>query len=416
MAGDRWTGARIERWLRGLRGRPPLAVVLGASVNGLSFVRSLARRGVPTLLLDSDPLIGRHTRHGRVQLLPSAEEYPEQWMELLEHVGSGVDDPPVLVTTSDVHGVLVAEHAEPLSRYFRFLIPSAATMERIVDKRSQYAIAEAAGIPIPKSHFPESLQGAADVAGQMSYPCILKPYKSHVARRKTAKKVAVVHSSEELIREYERIANAEVRYMIQEIIPGEDDALFGYLAFWDATGREHAWLTKRKLRQNPPHYGDGSLQITVEAPEVAALSRRLLKAFDYRGFVGVEFKYDARDQTYRLMEINPRTVSGNQLAISAGVDFPWIGYRYLTAADAAQVQSDRFRPGVKYVNEEWDFKAYLALRKSGQLTLWSWLRSLRGVEARAVLAWDDPLPLAAVIWRFLRAGIRQRLGSGDPHS
>ena len=123
--------------------------------------------------------------------------------------------------------------------------------------------------------------------------------------------------------------------MVQEIVPGDDTALFGYLAFFDEEGVEVAWLTKQKLRQHPAQFGDGSLQITVDAPEVAALSRRLLGAFDVRGFVGVEFKRDERSGTYYLIEINPRTVSGNQLAISAGVDFPWIGYRV----------SDRIAPG-----------------------------------------------------------------------
>lgn len=128
-------------------------------------------------------------------------------------------------------------------------------------------------------------------------------------------------------------------------------------------------MTNRKLRENPPHYGDGSLQVTVDAPEVAELSRRLLRAFNYRGFVGVEFKFDARDHTFRVMETNPRTVSGNQLAISAGVDLPWIGYQYLTGSDLGIALAKPFQPGVKYVNQEWDVKAYFALRKTGPLRL-----------------------------------------------
>ena len=157
--------------------------------------------------------------------------------------------------------------------------------------------------------------------------------------------------------------------MVQQIVAGEDRALFGYLAVWDSDGRELAWLTKRKLRQSPPGFGDGSLQVTVEAPEVAELSRRLLRAFDYRGFVGVEFKLDATTGTYHLMEINPRTVSGNQMAISGGVDFPWIGYRYLTGSEGGAEPARAFRPGVKFVNEELDVEAYLALRRSDGMTM-----------------------------------------------
>ncbi|UCF19798.1 MAG: ATP-grasp domain-containing protein [Gemmatimonadota bacterium] len=397
----------LEGWLRRTRGRRPPAIVLGGSVNGLSFARSLSRRGVPTLMLDSEPLIGTYTQHAETVLLPAADEQPEVWVETLERVGSRLDCSAAVFATSDVHGVLLAENEDALRSYYRFLIPGSLAMERIVNKRAQYGVAESVGIPIPRSEFPESVEEAARISKRFPYPCILKPYKAHVARKKVPKKVAVVDSPGQLVAEFGRLASPDVPYMVQEIIPGADSALFGYLAFWDAEGCERAWLTKRKLRQNPPHYGDGSLQVSAEAPEVAELSRRLLEAFDYRGFVGVEFKYDARDGSYKLMEINPRTVSGNQLAISSGVDFPWLGYLYLTGG-AAEMPAVSFQPGVKYVNEEWDLKAFLALHKTGDLTLRDWVRSLAGARARAIWALDDPLPLLVVGWRMLKAAARAR--------
>ncbi|HEY5596498.1 MAG TPA: ATP-grasp domain-containing protein, partial [Candidatus Bipolaricaulota bacterium] len=138
-----------------------------------------------------------------------------------------------------------------------------------------------------------------------------------------------------------------------------------------------------------------------------------LTAFSYCGFVGIEFKLDARDGTYRLIEINPRTVSGNQLAISAGIDFPWIGYQYLTGSGLEASPVTPFRPQVKYVNEEWDVQAYLALRRSGALSLRGWYDSLRGAQAWAIGAWDDPLPLVAGLWRFLCRTRSRTTGSPD---
>jgi predicted ATP-grasp superfamily ATP-dependent carboligase len=144
-------------------------------------------------------------------------------------------------------------------------------------------------------------------------------------------------------------------------------------------------------------------------PEVRALSLRLLEALNYRGFVAVEFKRDPRDGTYRLMEINPRTASGNQLAISAGVDFPWIGYQHLAATGPANTPPPPpFRVGVGWVSELWDLQAYLLLRRAGALSLRGWLRSVRGAEARALGAWDDPLPLLVATGGFLAGRIPGR--------
>ena len=66
-----WPGGerQLSRVLRRLRGRQRPAVVLGASVNGLSFARSLGRHGVPTLLADMEDTIGLRTRLAATLLL-----------------------------------------------------------------------------------------------------------------------------------------------------------------------------------------------------------------------------------------------------------------------------------------------------------------------------------------------------------
>ena len=194
---------------------------------------------------------------------------------------------------------------------------------------------------------------------------------------------------------------------VQEFVPGDDDALVGYLAFWDADGREHSWLTKQKLRQYPRLIGDGSFQASVIAPEVADLSRTLLRKFAYRGLVAVEFKHDCRDETYRLMEINPRTVSCNQLAIRAGVDFPWIVYQHLVHPGEPTAPTNSFRSGVKFVNEDWDFRAYRERRRDGDLTFWRWIRSLAGARAWAVVTPRDPRPFLSQVRAQLQSSFRK---------
>ncbi len=396
------TPRALRSWLAASHKRYPVAVVLGGSWSGLSFVRSLGRRGVPTLLLENDRFLGTYTRYARTVLLPPPDESPEAWIDLLEAVAEASGRPGVLFATGDAHTLLLSRNRDALSAHFRFLVPSAETVERILDKRQQYAVAETAGVPVPPVHFPRSVEELQALSAKIAYPVLLKPYVSHVARAAVGGKVIVAYSAPRLVADYAKCVALGVPMMVQEIVAGDDSALVGYLALFDREGRELAWLTKQKLRQNPPGFGDGSLQVTVDVPEVAELSRRLVAAFDYCGFASVEFKRDERDGTLYLIEMNPRTVSGNQLAISAGVDFPWIGYRYLTDSAGAAFPRPAFRPHVRYLNEELDPFAYIALRRSGALRLGQWLGSLRGVEARAIGAWDDPLPMLVGLWRVIR--------------
>lgn len=394
----------IDAWCRGLTGDRVPAVVLGASVNGLSFARSLGRRRVPVLLLDSQKKSGSYTRFATTAELDTPESRAEPWIEMLLQLGRRLPRRAVLFPTSDAFCVLVAESPQ-LRECYDFILPERSTLERIVDKHLQYQDAAAAGVPIPRTCYPADTDEARRLAKDLGYPCIVKPYKSHERRRLSfSGKVALVSSPSELARELDRFEGQALEVMLQEIVPGGDDELFGYLGFWDGEGRERAWLTKRKLRQST-RFGDGSFQEAVLEPQIAELSRRLLGAIGYRGFVGVEFRFDRRDGSYRLIEINPRTVSGNQLAISAGVDFPWLGYLYSTG-QLGETPASAFRPGTRYVNELWDLRAFLRLRKTDGLRFGSWMRSLITADAHALGAWDDPMPLLRTTGRLALTAVQ----------
>lgn len=146
-------------------GRPP-AVVLGGSANGLSLARSLGRRGIPTLMLDSERRLGTYTRFAAFGQLPPAASRPDAWIDLLTYAGQRLDRPAVLFATSDEHCLLAAEHSETLAAYFQFAIPEAATARQILDKRCQYEVARSAGIRVPESHYPDSVEAARTVAGR----------------------------------------------------------------------------------------------------------------------------------------------------------------------------------------------------------------------------------------------------------
>ena len=400
----------LDEWVQRLLPATPPAILLGiGSPNDLSMLRSFARRGIPTLHLVSGRLLGSFSRFGLRVRMPPVEREPEEWLRVLDRVASDLESPAVLFVLMDEHCEFVARNAERLCGKLRFVVPDADTVAGIVDKRRQYTAAEAAGVHVPVTFYPEDVAELGSLAPGLSYPVILKPYTSHIGRAQIGNlKVLVVDSPDELTAAFAACTASGVRFMVQQIVPGGDDAIFWYSGFWDEQGRERAWFTVQKLRQLPAGFGDGCLQQTIDAPAVAAASRRLLMAFRYRGLVMVEFKCDPRDGAQLLMEINPRTVSGNQLGITAGVDLAWIAYQHLLGLDGG-TRAPTFRAGVRYVNEEWDLLAFLEARTARRLTFGTWVRSLLGVRACAIAAWDDPGPLLMGVWRmFVRFCLRRK--------
>ena len=126
------------------------------------------------------------------------------------------------------------------------------------------------------------------------------------------------------------------------------------------------------------------------------MSRKLLAAFDYRGFAHVEFKFDQRDNSFRLMEINARTGQSSQQGIAAGIDLPWIAYSYLTSNGTKHVAPETFKRGVTFVNEDVDLRGFSRNWRAGNVKFMPWLASILMAEAKAHWAWDDPGPALAL--------------------
>ncbi len=78
----------------------------------------------------------------------------------------------------------------------------------------------------------------------------------------------------------------------------------------------------------------------VWVQEVVDAALQLLRAFGYHGLSQVEFKRDARDGRYKLMEINPRLWQWHGLATACGVDLPRIAYADLTGDTPPEAHMD----------------------------------------------------------------------------
>ena len=116
----------------------------------------------------------------------------------------------------------------------------------------------------------------------------------------------------------------------------------------------------------------------------------------------VEFKVDPRDNTPKLMEINPRFWGSLPLSIASGVDFPYLLCKMAVDGDITPVLD--YKKGVKARSLFYeDFKHLFAVLK-GQSTPWGYqspdrLRTFREFMkfyekdiTYDYLSWDDPVP------------------------
>jgi predicted ATP-grasp superfamily ATP-dependent carboligase len=156
---NRQNWARLNARLGRLAtGKTPAIIVGDGSTNDLSFVRSLSRHGIPTILIVGRCQLGSFSRYGLRIRMPAVEDEPQAWLEVLEVAASLLRASPILFALSDAHCAFVSRNTEWLRRSFRFLLPDEETVKRILDKQQQYSAAEAAGIKVPPTLYPKDIE------------------------------------------------------------------------------------------------------------------------------------------------------------------------------------------------------------------------------------------------------------------
>ena len=131
--------------------------------------------------------------------------------------------------------------------------------------------------------------------------------------------------------------------------------------------------------------------------------------------VEVEFKFDARDQQYKVLDVNPRAWAWLALCESAGLD---LAPMMSCVAAGAAVPAAKVQPGHAWMHVARDVVATGHLMTRGRIGFADYLRSLRQKLVFASFAWDDPLPglieLPLTVWRVAARSVAALFRRDEP--
>ena len=303
------------------------ALVLDASQrSALAVTRSLGKHGVPVFTAEeeSGALAGCSRHSKQFFSYPSPRLHPQHFIEVLaELVRSQHID--ILLPMTELTTILLLTHKD---EFPGVIVPFASpdTVESLANKCTLMRAAESLGVPVPRTWYVENPDLLATIRDELPFPAVLKPGKSWLRHGNEWHRAAVrfpqnAHILDQLL-ETEPGLRAHP-FMIQECVPGEGQGIF---ALYDQ-GKPLAFFAHRRLREKPPRGGVSVLSESIAAdPVLVAHARTLLDNVGWHGIAMVEFKV-APDGTPYLMEINTRFWGSLQLAIDAGVDFPWLLYQ-----------------------------------------------------------------------------------------
>ncbi|MBW1972993.1 MAG: ATP-grasp domain-containing protein, partial [Deltaproteobacteria bacterium] len=255
------------------------------------------------------------------------------------------------------------------------------------DKEEILKLADTLGIPYPKSFAIKNKKDLEDGAKVIGFPAVLKPTVGIGAAG-----VKYVEDFEELLTSFYENSSRWDRFLLQEMLPHQGEG-YGVSLLFDKNSNPVASFVHKRLREYPITGGPSTLRESVYAPKILEMGITVLKALNWYGVAMVEFKKDIRDNTLKLIEVNPRFWGSLQLAILSGVDFPYL--LFLMAKNQLRYHVHKYKAGVRC---RWllpgDILHFIKNPKRFQLkpSFFSFFDKTTGYD---ILSLKDPLPVLA---------------------
>ena len=252
-------------------------------------------------------------------------DQPETFMELVYNFAKDHSDMTVLlIGCGDRYVELISaarDHlpANVIAPYIDFQL-----MEHLTHKEEFYKLCDEKGIDRPDTfvyHCGESLDFTLPFGG----PFIVKPsngpeYWAHPYE--TQKKVYKVDTVDQVKNVLMDIYGAgyEDSVIIQNFIPGDDSYMHVLTGYADRNGKVTMMcLGHVLLEEHTPHgLGNHAVIIADQDEELCEKFRGLLEDLGFRGFFNFDIKFDKRDETYKVFEINCRQGRSNYYVTASG--------------------------------------------------------------------------------------------------
>lgn len=233
-----------------------------------------------------------------------------------------------LFPCTDEYVQMLAESGALLSDLYTVFAPTPEEVALLRCKDTFYRMCDLFRIPYPKTriltlpvpHFHSDAEYPP-----FSYPAILKPadgvdYFRHPFPE--MEKVYTVKSKEEVYAVTDDWYKAGYRghAVLQDLVPGPDDCIHVITFYSDKNAKVKAVAAARVLLEEQTKKGKGNHAacLSEKPPAIARTLAAMLERIGYRGICHFDLKFDSRDGSMRVFEINLRQGRSNLYLLAAG--------------------------------------------------------------------------------------------------
>lgn len=322
----------------------------GEQRSALAVTRSLGARGIKVAVgAEGAPSLASSSRY-----CSEAFRYKSPYHDPAGFLGSVLDfagkrGSSVLLPITDVTLTEILMHRSELPEGCIVPFVDFDTYDRATSKIRLYRLATELKVPVPESicssDYPDH-EALAAAAKKLGYPVVVKSgfSKIRTARGWVQGRVQYVSNDCELGGVLRQEPFRSFPFLVQERVEGPGIGIF----LLGKKGEAVARFAHRRIREKPASGGVSVLCESIEAPRDAMRAAvAILAELGWTGVAMFEFKIDRATNRARLLEINGRFWGSLQLAITAGVDFPYLLYRLAKGEHIEVHEEYKYTVGLK---------------------------------------------------------------------
>jgi predicted ATP-grasp superfamily ATP-dependent carboligase len=235
----------------------------------------------------------------------------------------------VLIPSSDGTVEILQKYRTQIEKYTKIALGSGLALQKAIDKEKTLKIAEKLGMKVPQTIVVKTAKGVDSAVKKLGLPLVVKPPISWTEGTEGQKRLisALATTLDEAKAAYVDLSGNGYPVLFQQYLSGSREAISVFYAHKTF----HAIFSQWAKRTQPPLGGMSVLRESTKVPrDTGAQTKKLIKAIGLEGYSEVEFRRDEDGYAY-LMEINPRMSASIDIAVQAGVPFPYMIYQWARA-------------------------------------------------------------------------------------
>ena len=307
-----------------------LPVILGTDANAYGLARSFNDLyGVKSLVVGTfllkecqnskiiDSKIVKNLTDEKVflnTLLSIGKEYKQKYDYL------------ILLSCAEWYTNPIVNNMEALKEYFVLPFMNKEIKDKLEDKESFYKMCKQYNLPYPKTLI-ITKENQDNLKIDIPYPLALKPSNSTLYSEvnfEGKEKSYKINNETELKKVVNQIFESgyDGHIIVQDFIPGGDDTMYVLNCYSNKEGKVKMMCLGRCILEEHTPYGIGNYRAIISEgnEEIYITIQNFLEDIKYVGFSNFDLKYDYRDKTFKLFEINIRQGRSSYFTTATGIN------------------------------------------------------------------------------------------------